>query len=66
MNELMALNDGLVTEITEYDAKILTLFQKAGLPAEGVLVSLSERKTVFRNMEYILEQLSAEQLSQSE
>lgn len=66
MNELMNLNDGLVTEITEYDTKILTLFQKVGLPAEGVLVSLPERKKVFKNMEDILSLLPADKLKQSE
>ena len=40
----------IVTELTEYDKAILSVFSYLGLPTEQVLVSVSERKKVFKNV----------------
>lgn len=40
----------IVTELTEYDEAILSVFSYLGLPTQQVLVSVSERKKVFKNV----------------
>lgn len=45
----------IVTELTEYDKAILSLFSYLGLPTEQVLVSVSERKKVFKNVSDVIE-----------
>ena len=52
----------LSTELTEYDRKMLTLFSYLGLPTESILVSIDERKRVFKNVEDVLSLLPIETL----
>lgn len=45
----------IVTELTEYDKAILSVFSYLGLPTQQVLVSVSERKKVFKNVSDVVE-----------
>lgn len=45
----------IVKELTEYDNAMLSAFSFLGLPTEQVLVSVSERKKVFRDVSDVLE-----------
>lgn len=51
---IVANETSIVNEITSYDEALLAIFNYLHLPTEKVLVSVSERKTVFNNISNVL------------
>lgn len=49
MNDLIVLNNNeLAKNLTEYDEKMLNIYNYLGLPTENILVGVEERKKFLR------------------
>ena len=58
MNDLIVLNNNeLAKKLTEYDEKMLNIYNYLGLPTENILVGIEERKKVFKNIEDVVDLL---------
>ena len=58
MNDLIVLNNNEIAKnLTEYDEKMLNIYNYLGLPTENILVGVEERKKVFKNIEDVVDLL---------
>ena len=58
MNDLIVLNNNdIAKNLTEYDEKMLNIYNYLGLPTENILVGVEERKKVFKNIEDVVDLL---------